>query len=77
MGRWSTPLTCTGAATPTASRIVGVTSLTCENCARRPPASRMRAGQLTTSGLRVPPRCEATCFTQRKGALVAQAQPAE
>ncbi len=30
-----------------------------------------------TKGLRVPPRCEATCLTHWKGVLVAHAQPAE
>ena len=34
------------------------------------------SGQLTTSGVRVPPRCEATCLTHWKGVFVAQAQPA-
>ena len=35
----------------------------------------MRAGQVMTIGLRVPPRWEATCLTHWNGVLPAQAQP--
>ena len=35
----------------------------------------MRAGQETTSGLRVPPKCEATCLPHWNGVFIAQAQP--
>ena len=39
--------------------------------------SRMRFGQDTTIGLRVPPRCEATCLPHWNGVLPAHAQAAE
>ena len=59
------------------SRIVGPMSVTWVNCDRRPPASVIRSGQWMTSGLRVPPRCEATCLPHRNGVLPAHAQAEE
>ena len=55
------------------SRIVGPMSVTCVNCERRPPLSLIRCGQRTTSGLRVPPRCEAICLPHWNGVLLAHA----
>src|SRR4051794_1218280 len=60
-----------GAGMPAASRIVGPMSMTCVNWVRRPPLSAMPRGQLTTIGLRVPPRWEATCLPHWKGVLPA------
>ena len=51
----STPLTTAGAGIPTASKMVGVMSLTCANWPRRPPFSWMRFGHATITPLRVPP----------------------
>ena len=58
------------------SRIVGATSITWPNCERNPPASVMRAGQRTTIGFRVPPRCEPTCLPHLNGVFPAQAHAA-
>ena len=58
------------------SRIVGPTSMTWVKCVRRPPVSVTRAGQCTTIGFRVPPRCEPTCLPHLNGVLPAQAQAA-
>ncbi len=55
--------------------MVGTTSIRWVNACRGASSGSIRAGQLTTIGLRVPPRCEATCFTHWKGVLPAQAQP--
>jgi hypothetical protein len=57
--------------------MVGPTSITWLKCGRTAPWSRIRAGQWTTAGLRVPPRWEATCLPHWKGALPAQAHAAE
>ena len=54
--------------------MVGATSMTWVNCVRRPPLSLIRLGQETTIGLRVPPKCEATCLPHWNGVLPAQAQ---
>ena len=51
-------------------------SMTWVNWLRSPPSSAIRAGQLTTIGLRVPPRCEATCLPHWNGLLPAHAQAA-
>ena len=37
----------------------------------------IESGQWTTRGLRVPPRCEPTCFPHLNGVLLAHAQAAE
>ncbi len=59
------------------SRIVGPMSITWVKWLRRAPPSLTCSGQWTTIGLRVPPRCEATCFPHLNGALPAHAQAAE
>ena len=61
---------------PAASSTVGAMSTTCWNWLRISPLALMRAGQLTTSGLRVPPKLEATCLVHMNGVLPATAQPA-
>src|SRR5437588_563172 len=55
IGSWVTPLTCTGSGNPAASRTVGATSMTWQNCERVWPRAWMRAGQWTMVPLRVPP----------------------
>src|SRR5262249_32201115 len=42
---------------------------------RTPALSLMRAGQELTRGLRMPPKCEATCLPHWKGVFIAQAHP--
>jgi hypothetical protein len=59
------------------SRIVGPMSMTWVNWVRSPPASAILAGQWTTIGSRVPPRCEATCLPHWNGVLPAHAHAAE
>ncbi len=76
MGCCATPLTTAGASTPAASSTVGIRSETNANWSRSPPRSLMRLGQLITSGLRMPPRCEAICFIHGNGVFRAHAQPA-
>ena len=61
---------------PATSRMVGATSMTCVNCERRPPVPVTRAGQWTTIGFRVPPRCEPTCLPHWNGVLPAHAHAA-
>ena len=56
------PLTDCGSGMPAASRIVGATSMTWENCERISPLALMPFGQWTTVPLRVPPKWEATCL---------------
>ena len=75
MGFCLTPSTDFGAGIFDASSTVGMTSMTCVNCVRMLPGSLMPLGQVITIGLRVPPKCEATCLTHCNGALPAQAQP--
>jgi len=70
------PFTTFGSGRPAASRIVGATSITWPNCVRSSPFALMRFGQWTTMPLRVPPKSEATCFIQPKGASSATAHPA-
>ena len=43
----------------------------------QPAAVRMRSGQCTTIGLRVPPRCEPTCLPHWNGVFPAHAHAAE
>jgi hypothetical protein len=76
-GSCSIPSTCVGAGMPTISSTVGAMSITCVKWLRRPPASETSFGYRTTSGLRVPPRCEATCLPQLNGQFPAHAQAAE
>ena len=76
-GSCAMPSTSSGAGMPHTSRIVGATSITCVNCDRSPPASVTRAGQCTTIGSRVPPRCEPICLPHWNGVLPAHAQAAE
>ena len=72
------PLTIVGSGSPAASSTVGATSITWWNCERTSPwAFLIRAGQWTTIGLRVPPKCDATCFVHWNGVLPACAQPIE
>jgi hypothetical protein len=47
---------------PAVWRMVGATSMMWWNCERRPPLSAIRFGQLITIGLRVPPKCDASCL---------------
>src|SRR3990172_12630176 len=70
-----TPLIIVGSLTPAASRIVGAMSMTEQNCERTSPVFLMRLGQETTRLLRVPPKCEATCFVHWNGVHIACAQP--
>jgi hypothetical protein len=51
-------------------------SFTWWNCERGVLSAVIRAGQEIAIGLRVPPKCEATCFVCRNGVSPAQAQPA-
>ncbi|MCY1298826.1 hypothetical protein D9M69_456580 [compost metagenome] len=76
MGFCGTPLSVLGASMPAASRMVGTMSVTEWNWLRRPPLSLILAGQEMTSGLRVPPKCEATCLVHWNGVFMAWAQPA-
>ena len=57
-----TPCTNVGAGRSAASRIVGATSITWQNCERTSPRAAKPLGQWTIVPLRVPPQCEATCF---------------
>ena len=77
IGCCSIPSMCVGMGMPAMSRIVGAMSVTCVKCFRRPPPSEIRSGQWTTSGLRVPPRWEPTCFPHLNGVLPAHAHAAE
>ena len=77
IGSWSIPSTVSGSGMPATSRMVGATSMTWVNWERSPPASLMRAGQCTTMGLRVPPRCEPTCLPHWNGVFPAHAHAAE
>jgi hypothetical protein len=45
------------------------------NWVRIPPLSLIRFGQEMTSGLRVPPKCEAICLPHWKGVSMAHAHP--
>ncbi|MNR21830.1 hypothetical protein D3C85_1387530 [compost metagenome] len=56
--------------------MVGATSMTWLNWLRTSFFALMPFGQCTTMPLRVPPKSEATCFIQPKGASKASAQPA-
>ena len=56
IGVCTIPLTVFGSGSPAASSTVGAMSTTCWNWLRISPLALMRAGQLTTSGLRVPPK---------------------
>ena len=53
-----------------------MTSTTWWNWLRNPPLSLIFAGQETIIGLRVPPKCEATCLVHWNGVFIAQAQAA-
>ncbi len=76
MGVWAMPLTVFGSGRPAASSTVGAMSTTWWNWLRTSPLALIRLGQLTTSGLRVPPKLPATCFVHMNGVLPATAQPA-
>ena len=76
IGVWATPLTVFGSGMLAASSTVGAISTTCWNWLRTSPLALIRSGQLITSGLRVPPKLEATCLVHMKGVLPATAQPA-
>ena len=71
------PSTVSGAGMPAASRMVGTTSMTWQNCSRSAPASLMRAGQETAMHWRMPPSFEAFCLNQENGVSKAQDQPAD
>ena len=77
IGCCSIPSMCVGIGMPAISRIVGPTSMTWVKCVLRAPPSLILSGQWTTSGLRVPPRCEPTCFPHLNGVLPAHAHAAE
>ena len=70
-----TPFTMVGSGSPAASKIVGATSITWVNWARRPPGCSIPFGQCTMVPLRVPPQCEATCLVHWNGVSIAHAQP--
>ena len=77
IGSCSIPSTVGGCGIPAMSRIVGATSITWRELrAQAAVVRRRRAGQCTTSGLRVPPRCEPTCLPHWNGVLPAHAQAA-
>ena len=76
MGVCTLPFTLLGCGKPAASRIVGATSMTCENWRRMPPFCWTPFGQWMTVPLRVPPKSEATCLVHWKGVSKATAQPA-
>src|SRR5262249_7644788 len=76
IGICATPLTSFGCGRPAASRIVGAMSVQCVNGLRKPPLSLIRFGQAITIGLRIPPRCEATCLPHLNGVLPAHAHAA-
>ena len=75
IGDCMTPFTIAGSGRPAASRIVGATSMTWENCERSPPFSSIPLGQCTIVPLRVPPQCDATCFVHWNGVFIAHDQP--
>ena len=75
MGFCATPLMLVGARARRRPRMVGMMSMTEENCVRRLPLSLMRAGQEMTMPLRVPPKCEAICLVHWNGVSMACAQP--
>jgi hypothetical protein len=50
-------------------------SITWVNWLRMPPFSLIPFGQCTTTPLRVPPQCEATCLVHWYGEFIAHAQP--
>lgn len=76
IGSCSMPSTASGSGIPAASRIVGATSMTCVNCERVSVLGFIRAGHASTIGLRVPPRCAASCLPHRNGEFSACAQAA-
>ena len=76
IGVCATPLTVFGSGIPAASSTVGAMSTTWWNWLRISPLALMRAGQVMTSGLRVPPKLAATCLVHMNGVLPATAQPA-
>jgi hypothetical protein len=69
------PFTNVGSGSPAASSTVGATSITCANCVRSSPRAANPSGQLTIVPLRVPPKCDATCFVHWYGVSIACAQP--
>ncbi len=76
IGVCTTPFTVFGSGIPAASSTVGAMSTTCWNWLRISPLALIRFGQLITSGLRVPPKFEATCLVHMNGVLPATAHPA-
>ena len=56
IGVCATPFTVFGSGMPAASSTVGATSTTCENWLLISPLALIRAGQVMTSGFRVPPK---------------------
>ena len=72
--RRATPLSIFGNLIPVVSRIVGTISITWWNWGRIPPLSLIRCGHEITRPLRVPPKCEATCFVHWNGVSSACAQ---
>ena len=74
-GICSMPFTMAGASMPAAARMVGARSMTWWNWSRSPPASVMCRGHETAKPLRVPPKCDATCFIHWNGASRAHAHP--
>src|SRR5438552_13984665 len=77
IGICATPLTSLGSGRRAASRIVGAMSVQCVNWLRKPPLFLMRFGQLMTMGLRMPARCEATCYPHLNGVFLVHAHSAD
>jgi hypothetical protein len=75
IGFCGTPFTSRGSGIPATSRIVGAMSMQWWNCERMPPRSAMPLGHDMTRPLRVPPKCDATCFIHWNGDEPAQHQP--
>ena len=76
IGSCSMPSTVLGSGIPAAVRIVGATSITWVNWVRISSTRSMCPGQLSTIGLRVPPRCDPTCLPHLNGVFPAHAQAA-
>ena len=75
-GFCGTPFSIVGAGTPTASRMVGMMSITWWNWVRRPPLSLIRAGQEMTMPFLTAPRWETICLKYWKGVSIAM-RPAD
>ncbi|COW32266.1 Uncharacterised protein [Mycobacterium tuberculosis] len=71
IGSCSKPSTWVGSGKPMAANTVGAMSMQWVNWLRTRPSGRIRAGQATTNGSRVPPRWLAICLPHCNGVLLA------